>query len=68
MSVSENELKTAGSVHGQRWPIEIGGADLIFKRHMLRDPMPSGRQIIATAGHRRSYWFYRAAVAYRRRS
>lgn len=52
MSVSENTLNIAGGTPGQKWPVEIAGADLVFGRHVLRDPMPSGAQIIAAAGHR----------------
>lgn len=51
MSTTETSITNA-TAGGLKWPIEIAGADLVFKRHVLRDPMPSGRQIIATAGHR----------------
>jgi Multiubiquitin len=52
MTVLENHLNVSGDVRGQKWPVEIAAADLVFTRHVLRDPMPSGRQIIAAAGHR----------------
>lgn len=52
MSTMETSVVNAGEVRGQKWPVEIAGADLVFSRHVLRDPMPSGRQIIAAAGHR----------------
>lgn len=52
MSILENDFGSADTARGQKWPVEIGGPDLVFTRHVLRDPMPSGRQIIAAAGHR----------------
>jgi len=52
MSVLENTLNDAAAARGQKWPVEIAGADLNFIRHVLRDPVPSGRQIIEAAGHR----------------
>lgn len=52
MSIPEIDLGTADASRGQKWPVEIAGPDLVFTRCVLRDPMPSGRQIIAAAGHR----------------
>ncbi len=52
MTILENDAGTADTARGQKWPVEIAGPDLLFTRHVLRDPMPSGRQIIAAAGHR----------------
>lgn len=52
MSVLENDIGPTDTARGQKWPVEIAGPDLVFRRHVLRDPMPSGRQIIAAAGHR----------------
>lgn len=52
MSVAENPQNLAGEARGQKWPVEIAGADLVFHSHTLRDPMPSGQQIISAAGHR----------------
>lgn len=52
MSILESAIGAAETVRGQKWPVEIAGPDLAFTRHTLRDPMPSGRQIIAAAGHR----------------
>lgn len=52
MTIAENTQNLAGEVRGQKWPVEIAGADLVFLRHVLRDPMPSGQQIIAAAGYR----------------
>lgn len=52
MSILENDVGVADTARGQKWPVEIAGPDLAFTRHVLRDPMPSGRQIIAAAGHR----------------
>lgn len=52
MTVLENQARSADKLRVQRWPIEIAAADLIFSPHVLRDPLPSGRQIIALAGHR----------------
>lgn len=52
MAILENDVSAADTARGQKWPVEIAGLDLIFTRHVLRDPMPSGRQIIAAAGHR----------------
>ncbi len=57
MSVSENTLNITGGTRGQKWPVEIAGADLIFGRHALRDLMPTGAQIIAAAGHRNATGF-----------
>ncbi len=57
MSVSENTLNITGGTRSQKWPVEIAGADLIFGRHVLRDPMPTGAQIIAAAGHRNATGF-----------
>ena len=51
MSILENDIGAADTARGQTWPVEIAGPDLVFTRHVLRDPMPSGRQIIAAAGH-----------------
>ncbi|WP_413989806.1 multiubiquitin domain-containing protein [Labrys okinawensis] len=51
MSVLENALNGTAA-RGQKWPIEIAGTDLNFTRHILRDPVPSGRQIIEASGHR----------------
>jgi hypothetical protein len=48
----ETSAVNAGEARGQKWPVEIAGADLVFSRHVLRDPMPSGGQIIAAAGYR----------------
>lgn len=52
MTILENESGAADAARGQKWPVEIAGPDLVFTRHVLRDPMPTGRQIIAAAGHR----------------
>ncbi|MBY5891674.1 hypothetical protein HFN49_36780 [Rhizobium leguminosarum] len=52
MSTTKTSIVNAATATGQKWPVEIAGADLAFTSHVLRDPMPSGRQIIATAGHR----------------
>ncbi len=54
MSVQENTLNDMAAARDQKWPVEIAGPDLVFVRHVLRDPVPSGRQIIAAAGHRDS--------------
>jgi hypothetical protein len=51
MPISENTQNLAGEARGQKWPVEIAGGNLVFQRHVLRDPMPSGQQIIAAAGH-----------------
>lgn len=52
MSTIETSAVNIGEARGQKWPIEIAGADLAFSRHVLRDPMPSGSQIISAAGYR----------------
>jgi hypothetical protein len=52
MSVLENNLIETVASRGRKWPVEIAGPDLNFIRYMLRDPVPSGRQIIEAAGHR----------------
>jgi len=52
MPVPENTQNLADEIRGQKWPVDIAGADLAFQRHVLRDPMPSGQQIIAAAGYR----------------
>jgi hypothetical protein len=52
MTVLENSLTDSAASRGGKWPIEIAGPDLIFIRHVLRDPVPSGSQIIQAAGHR----------------
>src|ERR1700726_4874391 len=52
MSVLENNLIETAASRGRKWPVEIAGPDLNFIRHLLRDPVPSGRQIIEAAGHR----------------
>lgn len=46
-----------GFSHGDKpsahtWRIEIGGTDLQFAQKTLKDPVPTGRQIIEAAGHR----------------
>lgn len=52
MPTMEISAVNAGEARGQKWPVEIAGADLAFSRHVFRDPMPFGGQIIAAAGHR----------------
>jgi Multiubiquitin len=51
MSVLENNLIETAASRGRKWPVEIAASDLNFIRYMLRDPVPSGRQIIEAAGH-----------------
>jgi hypothetical protein len=41
MSVLESNLYDTAGARGRKWPV----------RHVLRDPVPSGRQIIEAAGH-----------------
>ncbi len=52
MTVLESQASSPDELRGQKWPVEIAGANLTFNRYVLRDPVPSGRQIIAAAGHR----------------